>query len=373
MEERRRADPSRATARCASATLCDMLKGRAQRNASNSRGSSGAGPSALAVSVLHGLRSVQTAVNANETIQSALAELRSRTIDHPVLYIYALDDDDRLVGQVPMRALLLSPPEARIRDVMATELETVTIDTSFDEALDRFASSRLLALPVVDGDGHLVGAIDVEQYAREKLERAEHERVRQVFQTLGLHIEHAAELTPWESYRMRMPWLLCNIAGGVLCALIGSIFTELLQQVVLLAFFLPLVLALSESVAMQSLTLSVGTGVAEDDGRSGRRSVLRRLGNEALTAVLLSITSGLIVALASLLWGGGFDGALTMFLSIGVAMVVAALAGGGIPVVLHAVRLDPSVAAGPVTLVIADTCTMLLYLGLGTLLLFSAG
>ena len=97
-----------------------MLKDRAPKNASNSRGSGGAGASALAVSVLHGLRSVQTAVNANETIHSALEALRSRTIDHPVLYIYALDDDDRLVGQVPMRALLLSPPEARIRDVMAT-------------------------------------------------------------------------------------------------------------------------------------------------------------------------------------------------------------------------------------------------------------
>jgi len=346
-----------------------MSSAGAARNASTTRG---AGASPLAVSVLHGLRAVQTAVNANETINSALEALRSRTIDHPVLYIYALDDDDRLVGQVPMRALLLSPPDARIRDVMATELETVAIDTSFDEALDRFASSRLLALPVVDGDGHLVGAIDVEQYAREKLERAEHERVRQVFQTLGLHIEHAEELTPWESYRMRMPWLLCNIAGGVLCALIGSIFTELLQQVVLLAFFLPLVLALSESVAMQSLTLSVGSGVSEDDGRSGRRNILRRLGREAVTAVLLSVTSGLIVALASLLWGGGFDGALTMFLAVGTAMVVAALTGGGIPVILHAVRLDPSVAAGPVTLVIADTCTMLLYLGLGTLLLFNA-
>jgi magnesium transporter len=325
--------------------------------------------SALSAAVLHGLRSVQTAVNANQTIAEAIDELRSRTIEHPVIYVYALDDDDRLVGQVSMRALLLSSPSARIQDVMTQDTEPVTMHTSFDEALDLFARSKLLALPVVDDDGRLVGAIDVEQYARESLERAEHERVRGVFQTLGLHIEHAAELTSWESYRMRMPWLLCNIAGGMLCALIGSLFTELLQEVVLLAFFLPLVLALSESVSMQSLTLAVGAGAVDGEGRAHRASALRRLRTEAVTAVLLSLTSGVLVACASLLWGGGFDGALTMFLSIAIAMVVAALAGGGVPVVLHALRLDPSVAAGPVTLVIADTSTMLLYLGFGTLIL----
>jgi magnesium transporter len=328
--------------------------------------------SALSAAVLHGLRSVQTAVNANQTIAEAIDELRARTIEHPVVYVYALDDDDRLVGQVSMRALLLSPPNTRIHEIMTQDAVPVTMHTSFDEALEQFGKSKLLALPVVDDDGRLVGAIDVEQYTRESLERAEHERVRQVFETLGLHIERAADLTAWESYRMRMPWLLCNIAGGVLCALIGSLFSELLQQVVLLAFFLPLVLALSESVSMQSLTLSVGT-MHDDEhgGHGGRGEILRRLRNEALAATLLSITSGVLVALASFLWGGGVDGALTMFLSIGLAMVVAALAGGGVPIVLHALRLDPSVAAGPITLVIADTCTMLVYLGLGTLLLFS--
>ena len=340
-----------------------MLQARAARSSQNS---------ALSAAVLHGLRSVQTAVNASQTISEAIDELRSRTIEHPVIYVYALDDDDRLVGQVSMRALLLSNPDSRIRDVMTQDAAPITMHTSFDEALDQFARSKLLALPVVDDDGRLVGAIDVEQYARESLERAEHERVRGVFQTLGLHIERAADMTPWESYRMRMPWLLCNIGGGMLCALIGSLFSGLLQQVVLLAFFLPLVLALSESVSMQSLTLSVGSGVTDDEKKVGRSGILKRLRTEALTAVLLSLTSGVLVGLASLLWDGGMNGALTMFLAIGVSMVVAALAGGGVPIVLHALRLDPSVAAGPVTLVIADTCTMLVYLGLGTLLLVSA-
>lgn len=324
--------------------------------------------SALSAAVLHGLRSVQTAVNAGQTIAEAIDELRSRTIEHPVVYVYALDDDDRLVGQVSMRALLLSSPTAKIREVMTTDIEPVTLHTSFDEALGQFAKSKMLALPVVDDEGHLVGAIDVEQYTRESLERAEHERVRQVFQTLGLDIEHAAELTPWESFRMRMPWLLCNILGGILCALIAWRFEHLLKTVVLLAFFLPLVLTLGESIAMQALTLTVGSG-REGAKKRSLGSLLRR---EAVTATMLAVASGAIVAVVTMLWGSGVAGALTMFAAVTSSMVIASVVGGLVPVMLHALRLDPSVAAGPVTLVIADTATTLIYFSLGLFLLPSS-
>ena len=103
--------------------------------------------SSLAVPVLHGIRTVQTAVNVNQTIREALEELRRRAIDHPVMYVYAVDDDDRLVGQVPTRALLFSGPDERIGDVMRTELTTIPIDMSLDDALEIFQKRRLLALP----------------------------------------------------------------------------------------------------------------------------------------------------------------------------------------------------------------------------------
>ncbi|MFM7051878.1 MAG: CBS domain-containing protein [Planctomycetota bacterium] len=328
------------------------------------RNSSVSAGSALATPVLHGLRMVQTAVNQNQTIREALADLRMRAIDHPVVYVYAVDDDDRLVGQVPTKALLFSSPDALVRDVMRTELTTIGLEMSMDQALEVFAKRRLLALPVVDGDGRLIGAIDVEQYARERLEKAERARVRQVFQTLGLDVEHADDLTPWEGFRMRMPWLLCNIGGGILCAIVAWMFGELLEKVVLLAFFLPLVLTLGESVAMQAVTISVGM---DPERRSS--AALRGMRVEAMTAVLLGIVSGAIVAGVSLLWGGGAEGALTMFAAVAGSMVFAAVAGGSIPLALHAFRLDPSVAAGPVALVLADTATTAIYFTLGMLIL----
>ena len=321
--------------------------------------------SKLAIPVLHGIRTVQTAVNVKQTIGEALEDLRRRAIEHPVVYVYAVDDDDRLVGQVPTRALLFGSPTDRVGDVMRSELTTIPIDMSLDEALEIFRKERLLALPVVDREGRLVGAIDVEEYSRGQLERAERERVRQVFQTLGLDVGHADTMTAWESFRMRMPWLFCNIAGGILCAVIAWFFEDLLQKIVLLAFFLPLVLTLGESVAMQSVTLSVGV---DPEKRSLKRA-LRGLRTEALAALMLGVCSGVVVAGVSMIWGGGSGGATTMFAAVAVSMVFAATVGGAIPLVLHALRLDPSVAAGPVTLVVADTATTAIYFSLGLMIL----
>jgi magnesium transporter len=321
--------------------------------------------SPLAEPVILGIRAVQTAVNMNQTIGEALEDLRTRTIDSPVVYVYALDDDDRLVGQVPTRALLFSDPSKKVREVMKNELTTITMGASMADALDVFHKARLLALPVVDQEGRLVGTIDVEQYARESLASAERERVRQVFETLGLEVGDPEHLTVKESFRMRMPWLCCNIAGGILCALIGSRFEHLLKEVVLLSFFLPLVLTLGESVAMQAVTIAVGANPAT----RSLGAVLRGLRVEAGASILLGIVSAVAVALVTLFWGASAVDAATFFAAVLASMVVAAVAGGAIPLVLHAVRLNPNLAAGPIALVIADTATLAIYFTLGLLIL----
>jgi magnesium transporter len=331
---------------------------------SSRRNRARAAPSPLDSEVLHGIRAVQTAVNVNQTLGEALDDLRARSIDSPAIYVYAVDDDDRLVGQVPTRALLFSPPSTRVRDVMRADLVTIPLDTSFDDALGIFGRTKLLALPVVDAEGRLVGALDVERYASETLARSERDRVRQVFQTLGLAVDARDPLTPVESFRMRVPWLFCNIGGGVLCALVAWLFEDLLAKVVMLAFFLPLVLTLAESVAMQSLTITVGEGTLDGDGPLLARA-LRRLRGEAAAAILLGVACGAAVGVVGGIGGGGAAGAATMAAAVLASMLGAAIMGALIPIVLHARRLDPQVAAGPIALVFADVSATAIYFGLG--------
>lgn len=312
-----------------------------------------------------GIRAMQTAVNANQTISSALQDLRARRIDSTVIYIYAIEDDERLVGEVSTRELLFAPPETIIRDVMRTTFTTINMDVSMNDALDVFHKNKLMALPVVDHEGRLMGILNIEQYARESLARAEKQRVRQVFQTLGLDVADAEHMTVMESFSMRMPWLVCNIGGGILCAMIVSHFEHLLQQVVLLALFLPLVLTLSESISMQALSISVGA----DTSLRSLKSIWQGLQVEALSALLLGATSGVIVALVSLIWNTSFISAFTMFAAISFSMVCAAITGGSISFILRVCKVNASVAAGPIALVVADTAALLIYFTLGLLIL----
>ena len=306
---------------------------------------------------------VQTTLRHDLTVAEALASLRSRNIEHSIVYFYVLDHEDRLLGVVPTRKLLLAEPATRVDSLMASPAISIPADANLELALELFAMHRLLALPVVDDQGRLQGAIDVQLYAEEAADLAEHNRRADVFQLIGMRLDTVRQRSPIGAYRLRMPWLMCNMVGGTLCAVIAAIFEDVLAAVVVLAMFIPLVLTLAESIAMQSMTLVLqflhGPGVHW-------RRVGRRARVDLLTAVLMAITSGVIIALVSLLWGGGAGAAAVLGVSISLSMCAAATFGLLIPVLLHALKLDPKLAGGPVVLTLADVVTTIVYLGLGT-------
>ncbi|MBL9121579.1 MAG: magnesium transporter [Phycisphaerae bacterium] len=320
----------------------------------------------LEQSVIESMSAVQTAVSVDMTVGQAVAELRSRRVTQPILYVYAVDDADRLVGVVPIRALLLGDPTAAIRDVMTARTVTIRASETVGDALMAFAMYRLLALPVVDDDGRLLGAVDVQIYADETFELAEAQRVHQLFQMLGVSVREARDRSPWRGFRSRMPWLCWNLVGGTACAIIAKVFDATLEHFIVLALFIPLVLTLAESVAMQSMTLVLevlqGTEVRW-------RLIKRRMKTEAGTAVLLGLCCGGVVASTSMVFGGGLGVAAVLLGSISSTMILAATIGAGVPTILHALRLDPRIAAGPLSLTLTDMLATSVYLASATLFL----
>ena len=304
---------------------------------------------------------VETVVRVDQTIADALQLLRTRRIEQKVVYFYAVDADNRLQGVVSTRALLLSGPASKVGDVMSTVVVSLPETTTLGDAMELFAMHQLLALPVVDGENRLIGTVDVGVYVEEVFEMAEWNRRADLFQLIGLSL--ARTKSPWAAFRMRMPWLLCNIAGGIACAIIAAVFSNVLHNVLLLAMFIPLVLTLSESISMQSAMLSLQHLHTET---TAWKRVLRRAAVEWQTAVGLGAASGILVALAAIFWPNGLHAAGVIGLSILASMVTAATVGTVVPVLLHKLRLDPKVAAGPVALSIADVTTTTLYLGLST-------
>jgi magnesium transporter len=166
-------------------------------------------------------------------------------------------------------------------------------------------------------------------------------------------------------FRNRFPWLLCNIGGGIICAFLAGLYESFLDSVIVLALFIPVVLALAESVSVQSMTITLQSLHGR---RVGWRNTLRAVTAEFLTAVLLGSASGLLVGLVALVWKRQPAVAAAIGASICLAIITACLLGILLPTALRAFR-DPKIASGPIVLATADVATLLFYFNLAGLML----
>ncbi len=304
---------------------------------------------------------VETVMKAGQTVAEGLAALRERKIDHKVIYFYVVDDDNHLVGVISTRKLLLCDPAVRVGAVMDSPAISVLASMTLEEAMEMFAMHRLLAFPVVEADGKLIGQVDIDLYAEEAVDVSESERTAELFQLIGFSRQQARMSTPWGGFVMRMPWLMCNIAGGIVCAIIAACFRDVLDRVLVLAMFIPLVLTLSEAISMQSMTLTLQQMRIR---QAGWANLWWRAKNEWRTMSIVAAFSGFLVALAATFWGQGHLVAVTIGVSIAASMATAATLGATIPILLHMMRLDPKLAAGPIVLMIADVFTTAVYMAL---------
>lgn len=300
------------------------------------------------------------------TVGEAMRIVRQRDVGEGIIYFYAVDDQDRLVGVVPTRRLLMANLPQRISEIMVQPVITIPHTATVLEACEFFVMYRLLAFPVVDEQERLVGVVDVSVFAEEVFDITERERTDEIFELIGFRLSEVRGASPARVFRFRFPWLLATLGSGTICALLASAFEGTLAQSLVLTFFLTLILGLGESVSTQSMTVTIQALRAT---RPRWRWYLQTLRRELATAVLLGSASGGVVALLILLWRQEPLPALAIGTSILLSMCSACLIGLSVPTLLHALRLDPKIAAGPVTLAVADIFTLLFYFVLASLLL----
>ncbi|MCU0916752.1 MAG: magnesium transporter [Planctomycetes bacterium] len=306
------------------------------------------------------------ALREDFTVQQALDTIRKRDIGEGIVYFYVVDAQEHLVGVLPTRRLLMAELEQRIADIMVPQIITIPDGATVMEALEFFVMHRLLAFPVVDDEQHLVGTVDVGMFTEEVFDITERERTDEVFELIGFSLSQVREAAPTRVFRFRFPWLLATIGSGTICAVLASAFEATLAQSLVLMFFLTLILGLGESVSTQSMTVTIQALRATQPRWTWYFKALRR---ELSTALLLGTASGGIVALIIAVWRQEPLAALAVGGSILLSICAACLIGLSVPTLLHALRLDPKIAAGPVTLAVADIFTLLFYFGLATLLL----
>jgi magnesium transporter len=304
----------------------------------------------------------------SQTVGEAIEGLRRNPPQGRILYLYVVDDAGRLAGVVPTRRLLLAAPETPVAQIMVRQVVALPARTTVLEACEFFIQHRFLAFPVVDEGRRLLGVVDVELYTDEITE-IEGGRVRDdLFQLIGVHVNGDGTRgdAPVGAFLRRFPWLGCNLAAGILAAFLSSIYQETLDRVVALAFFIPVVLNLAESVSSQSVSLALQVL----HGKPPSWAMLPgRLARELATGLMLGLTAGGAVGLVGLVWLGKARVALCLLGGIGGGVACSAVLGMSVPFVLRLLRLEPRVAAGPIALAGTDIVTIVLYLKLADWLL----
>jgi magnesium transporter len=299
----------------------------------------------------------------SQTVGEALADIRTSDVKSRIVYFYVLDEQGRLAGVVPTRRLLLSPKDARLRDIMVQPVITLPHTATMLEACELFIVHRLLALPIVDEQRRMIAVIDVEEYSDDIRELDIREAANDIFQLIGVRLALVQKAPLHRQFLYRFPWLLANIGGGLSCALIGGLFQDVLNEFILLALFIPVVLALAESVSIQSLTLTLQ---AQHGGRPKWSFVAAALAREFPLGLLLGLACGTLVGLAALLWKGQSLVATCILVAILLSITTATVLGLLVPSAMLAMQRDPKVASGPITLAVTDMLTMVYYLGLAT-------
>ena len=303
-------------------------------------------------------------LDAEMTIAQALERIRREGVGERVIYFFAVDREQRLVGVLPTRRLLTAALETKLSDIMVKRVVAIPATATILDACEFFVLYKFFAFPVVDEQRRVVGLIDVSLFAEEILGEREEQAhpaspVRDdVFEILGFHLEQIRGASPWRVFRFRFPWLLVTVTAGTICAFLAGAFEATLARSLVVAFFLTMVLGLNESVSAQSMSVTIQMLRSAPVTWSWFATALRR---EFLTAVLIGLGCGVIVAMIVLAWRHTFSAACAIGGSIALSLISASLFGLGVPSLLHRLKLDPKIAAGPITLALADVFALLIY------------
>ena len=303
------------------------------------------------------------AARADERVGDVLDRMRGARLDYAGT-VYVLDPQGRLVGQCPLPALLASAPDRLVRELMAPVPAVVTPETDQEDAATIAVRHRVAAVPVVDGDGRLLGILPPE--ALMEVLRAEHlEDLRHMAGVRHDEVmaRQAIEGPPMRRARDRLPWLLVGLAGSAVVTVVMALFTSTLESTVAVAFFVPGIVYLADAIGTQ-------TEAAAVRGLSLTHEPLRQLiWGELRTGVVMGLTLAAIALPGVWLVSGELPLAIAVAGALLTAGAVATTVGLFLPWLLARFGGDPAYGSGPLATVVQDLLSILIYLTIVSLVL----
>ncbi len=299
---------------------------------------------------------------ADETIAETLERVRRLAEGRRLFYLYVVDERGHLLGIASLWQLVSASAERKLREIMSAEVVAVRVDAAEEEVARQFSKYDLLMMPVVDEDGLLAGAITVDDV----LDVVQEQATEDLYRLANLDLQEGAGTKTLRSVRLRLPWLLINLATAFLAAGVVSLFQATIAKYVVLAVFMPIVAGMGGNAGTQTLTIMVrGLALGELDYLRAGAVVLRQM----TVGLLNGLITGSVLATVAIVWERNVTLAGTLFLAQSVNLTVAGLFGASVPLVLKRLNLDPALGSSIFVTTATDVCGFLSFLGTATLLL----
>lgn len=300
-------------------------------------------------------------VNENWSMPECIKQMRLQAEDmDEIYYVYVVDNDYRLRGTFPLKKMLTHPSVSKIKHVMEADPVSVKADTPIDEVALDFEKYDLVAMPVVDSIGRLLGRITVDDVMDQVREASE----RDYQLASGISSDVDADDSVLAQTKARIPWLLVGIASGLLASVILGSFEEQLQAVTALALFIPIIGGTGGNVGVQASAIVV-QGLA--NGSLDIKNFATQLGKEILIGLLnATVMSAVVFVYNQITMPGEFAVTISVAVSLFVVVMFASILGTVVPLTLEKLHINPALATGPFIQISNDIVGLIIYVQIST-------
>ncbi len=295
------------------------------------------------------------------TIKEAWEHLRQQApIKETIYYVYVVDRQQRLIGILSLRDIIMADPDQKVSDVMDKNVISVRVDDDIEEVAMEMNKYDFLAMPVVDEENRLVGVITFDDIFDVMTDEA----TEDMYLLANLDVEEQVSTPVIESAKMRIPWLLINLATAILASYVVSLFSDTISKYVALAVLMPIVAGMGGNAGTQTLTVMV---------RSLTLGELKKLGNvyalmkELRVGFLSGLVNGIVMGFIAFLWYKNPWLGVIICVAMIANLVIAALFGTLVPIALNSFRLDPALGSSIFVTTATDVGGFFSFLGLATL------
>lgn len=293
--------------------------------------------------------------------QEAIDKIRSLAKKRfPSSYAYVVDEENRLVGVLNMRDLMIAEPHQRLETIIRKEVFSLHCFVDIQEAAGELAKRKYFAAPVVDSENHMLGVVKAERMIKGVQEDA----TKDIQQMFGAGRDERVFSSIWFSLRKRLPWLHINLATAFMAAAVVALFEGIIAKLTVLAVFLPVVAGQGGNAGAQSLAV-VMRGIVMREIPKNKQ--LRLILKEGKLGAMNGVIIGVVTALVAWIWYGSPYLGLVIGLGMLVNLICAGLSGAAIPLLMKRVGIDPAQSSSIILTTVTDVIGFFAFLGFAVL------